>query len=381
MQTLFYLQRKPFSRFSPRYGDTGIGISEAAQARLFRAFSQADGSTTREYGGTGLGLAISKRLVDLMDGQIDLESEQGSGTSIRFELPLPAASSEPFLSSASRDALRGMHMLIVDDNRTNRNVLTRQLNNWEISTTSASSAIEALDILQRSTSGQAQRFDAIILDMHMPEMDGLALANEIQDDEHISQIPMIMLTSLSSPVSRDELHKAGILVCLQKPVREAHLYNSLLKHTLRTNHRVTPKQPSASPKQAQQFNLHILLAEDNLVNQRVAQLQLKKIGCTLDIVPNGAEAIEAFKKNRYDLILMDCQMPIIEGYEATRQIRQIESTRNEYPGIYIIAITAHAMEGDRQRCLDAGMNDYVSKPLLAHSISDAFRRYLETQRD
>tara|TARA_R100000027_G_scaffold6290_1_gene5029 strand:- start:2644 stop:5277 length:2634 start_codon:yes stop_codon:yes gene_type:complete len=352
--------------------DTGIGISAAAQKRLFEAFSQADGSTTRQYGGTGLGLTICKRLLELMGGSIEVESVVDKGTRIRFELPLPAA--KLGRTATKREDLQGLRMMVVDDNETNRDVLTLLLKKWGVASESAGSAGEALKVLEKDN-----RFDMIVLDMQMPEMDGMGLARKIREISTLQNIPMVMLTSLNGPVVRSELNLVGIEECLQKPVRQDRLYNSLRQHSPKQSKRISAKRRKAPSRVLEQFDAKILLAEDNRVNQRVAQIQLKKLGCEADIVENGLDAVEAFRSNDYDLILMDCQMPIMEGYDATRSIRKIEEERGVTHGIYIIAFTAHAMEGDRIRCLDAGMNDYVSKPILTDSLLQAFLRFKKYQ--
>ncbi|WP_308985050.1 hybrid sensor histidine kinase/response regulator [Thalassobacterium sedimentorum] len=357
--------------------DTGIGITPQVQSRLFQAFVQADGSTTREYGGTGLGLAISQRLVQLMGGEIGLNSHLGVGTSIWFEIPWHDGQVAASVSTLQRDDLRGLRMLVVDDNKTNRDVLCIQLKNWGVDVVATASASEALDVL---SADDLLPFQVGILDMHMPDLDGLSLAKILSKKETLSHMKLILLTSLVSLVPRGELRAVGVHECLQKPVRQDRFYNCLrgLTGSMDTMEAAGGKLQERAL--VPQFGFHVLVAEDNQVNQRVTELQLKKLGCVVEIVENGIQAVEAVFKRHYDLVLMDCQMPVMEGYEATRVIRAREKKVGQEP-VYIIAVTAHAMEADRERCFLAGMNDYLSKPLLGPALMQALQRFIASRRN
>jgi PAS domain S-box-containing protein len=348
--------------------DTGIGIPEEIQPRLFQVFSQADSSTTRKYGGTGLGLAISKQLIELMGGQIGFNSITGQGSTFwftaRFEKQLT-----PAKTALTQTNLSNLHVLIVDDNQTNRRILEDQMQSWGIRATCAAGAQEALEKLQDSTEA---RFDVVVLDMHMPGMNGISLAEVIKADPRLARARVIILTSLGHMMDDAQLERAGIYACLVKPVKQARLFECL------TGMRSLPKKPVETKPIArtdgpQAEPLRVLLAEDNVINQKVAVAQLRKLGCSPDVVGNGAEALEASGRNQYDVILMDCQMPQMDGYEASRQIRLREQTEGGKP-VYIIAMTANAMQGDREKCLAASMNDYLSKPVKDTDLRAALAR-------
>jgi PAS domain S-box-containing protein len=346
--------------------DTGIGIPVEIQPHLFQVFSQADSSTTRKYGGTGLGLAISKQLIELMGGQIGFNSTPGQGSTFwftaRFEKqPTPAkAASEPI-------NLSNLHVLIVDDNNTNRRILEDQMQAWGIRATCAAGAQEALEKLQDATE---HRFDIVLLDMHMPGMNGISLAEVIKADSRLARARVIILTSLGQMMSDEQLARIGIDACLVKPVKQARLYECL------TGMRALPRKLPAAQAESgapPPASLRVLLAEDNVINQKVAVAQLRKLGYSPDVASNGLEALEASKRARYDVILMDCQMPHMDGYEVSRQIRLREQIEGGKP-VYIIAMTANAMQGDREKCLEAAMNDYLSKPVKNSDLKAALAR-------
>ncbi len=362
--------------------DTGIGIAEEALQRLFQPFIQADGSTTRRFGGTGLGLAISKRLVELMGGTIGAQSDAGRGSVFWFTLCLEKqknAVRAPFPA----EQLARVRTLIVDDNATNRLILQRQLSLWEMPAESVESGAEALDLLRRA-SASGQPFELVLLDMQMPEMDGVMLAALIQRDSLIRLPRLILQTSLCCRPPQSELARVGITGCLIKPVKQSDLFNTLLRvlavdparlsgDTTRLRRPVAGAEVPVIPK----ANVRILLAEDNPVNQKLALKQLQKLGYSADSVANGLEVLEAVKRTHYDIILMDCQMPDMDGYETTQRLRADPGLccRPENPP-RIIALTADAMAGDRERCLAVGMDNYLSKPLQMEGLRLALENAL-----
>ena len=359
-------------RFS--VSDTGIGISEAAQEKLFQPFTQADGSTTRKYGGTGLGLAISRQLVELMGGQIGLKSVIGKGSvfwfTASFEKQLEPVNTSPL----DLNVLAGLRVLIVDDNMTNRKILSHQLGSRGMRHVEAESGKSALALL-RSAAATDEAFDLAILDLMMPGMDGFELARIIKRDPSIAATPLVMLTSYGERGGSAAAQQLGIAAYLAKPIRQAALFECLA-NVVRTPHAakilaLPTKAPAIEVKPAS--NKLILIAEDNVVNQKVAIRQLRKLGYRADAVANGREVLEALARIPYDLVLMDCQMPEMDGYEATAAIRRHEPAPQRTP---VIAMTAHALEGDRARCIAAGMDDYVSKPVKPEELQRVLERYL-----
>jgi len=354
-------------RFEVR--DTGIGIPAEVQPRMFQVFSQADSSTTRKYGGTGLGLAISKQLIEMMGGQIGFTSVANQGSTFWFTVRLEKQLAVSKFPGEQAD-LANLRVLIVDDNDTNRRILEDQMQAWGIHATCAAGAQEALEKLQDQSLG---RFDVVLLDMHMPGMNGITLAKVIKADPKLARTRLIMLTSLGQLMDDEELEKAGISACLVKPVKHARLYECL------TGLRSPPKKKGSAQDQAAAAapapppNLRILLAEDNVINQKVAVAQLRKLGYTAQVVGNGLEAVEAASRTCFDVVLMDCQMPQMDGYEASQQIRLREKADGGKP-VYIIAMTANAMQGDREKCLQASMNDYLSKPVKDSELRSALLR-------
>jgi two-component system, sensor histidine kinase and response regulator len=367
-----------------RIQDSGIGISSEAQGKLFRAFNQADGSTTRKYGGTGLGLAISKQLVALMEGQIGVESKLGKGSTFWFTVRLEKQTGHATPSEVCCSDLSDLRVLMVDDNASNRRILCHQIESWHVRADSAASAKEALEKLRAATDA-GQPYHLALLDVQMPEIDGLSLAHAIKRDLGLADTRLIALTSFGQKFGSAELKTSGIEAYLSKPVKQSRLFDCLVAvmHKDR-NEKATLKSdavmvPALCSKAVLPFeHMRILLAEDSRVNQQVALGQLRKLGYRADSVANGSEVLEALKLVPYDLILMDCQMPEMDGYEATQAIRQQEQSLKSLctwnPPIYIIALTAHAMKGDREKCLEAGMNDYLSKPVRAHDLQGALER-------
>ena len=338
--------------------DTGIGIPEQRLADLFQAFTQVDASTTRKYGGTGLGLAISKRLTEVMGGRMWVESAVGSGSTFFFTIVAEASGSQlahTFLQDSS-SALSGKRLLIVDDNSTNRRILVKQSLLWGMVPSAAVSAIEALDFVRH---GQA--FDVAILDMSMPEMDGLGLAIEIRKYRDPQALPLIMLTSVSNRPRDAKMTQVKFAAYLNKPIKPTALFDVLL-HAMQIAPLATPALLTATltGKLADALPLKILVAEDNSVNQKVVQQLLAHLGYRADVVANGIEVLDALERQNYDVVLMDVQMPEMDGLEATRRLRARFGVRG-LPRV--VAMTANAMPGDRENCLAAGMDSYVSKPI------------------
>ncbi|WP_333819768.1 hybrid sensor histidine kinase/response regulator [Ohtaekwangia sp.] len=346
--------------------DTGIGIPEDKLNRLFRAFSQVDASTTRKYGGTGLGLAISEKLVELMNGRIWIESTVGKGTTFFFTIKTRLGEQQEQYTH-DKDALSHKKMLIVDDNATNRLILKNQLHFWNAEPVVTSSAKEALEILRNS-----QDFDLIMTDMQMPEMDGLQFARMVR--QKYPELPIMLLSSIGD--DRSEEYTRIFSSILSKPVKHSLLYKSIITSLRRHDKPVVQEEKRKQTLRndfALQFPLHILIAEDNPVNQKLAKHVLNKLGYTPDIASNGLEAIEAFTTTGHNVILMDVQMPEMDGLEASQRIRQ-------HPGAQpiIIAMTANAMQGDREQCLKAGMNDYISKPVNLEELMKTLEKWAVT---
>ena len=366
--------------------DTGVGIPPAVQQKLFQAFSQADSSTTRKYGGTGLGLAICKQLAIMMDGQIGVESEAGKGSTFWFtaQFEKPVRDQPPV--AGERDGWSNLRVLVVDDNATSRQILRHQIFAWKLQKGSAASGHEALRVL-RAAATDGHPYDLALLDIEMPEMDGLTLAHAIKAEPAIASTRLIALTPLGHALAGKEMEAAGIDASLNKPVKQSRLFDCLVTVIGKTEAATlcVPK-PGAAPVPAlptgvlaQLAGARILLAEDNAVNQKVALGLMKKLGCSAEAVGNGIEVLESLQRIPYALIFMDCQMPEMDGFEATRLIRK----RERDPGqtcpwkapVHIIALTASAMQGDREKCLAAGMDDYVTKPVRLAELQAALVRW------
>ncbi len=361
-------------QFSVR--DTGIGIPPEKQQRLFQPFSQVDASITRQYGGTGLGLVISKRLSEMMGGKMWVETEVGKGSTFYFTIKAEIASQFVEMEFLEQPELTDKQVLIVDDNATNRKILSLQTQSWGMEPRLISLPKKALECLKED-----QNFDLAILDLQMPEMDGLQLASEIRKLQNCQFLPLILLSSSGISLSSEEVKKIGFAGILQKPIKQSQLYQVLLRIFLEQPIKLTEnkaaRKPNEIPNLAEDLPLIILLAEDNAVNQKVALNILKRLGYLADIAANGLEVLEALKRQKYDVVLMDMQMPEMDGLEATRKICE-EWSPKERP--YIIALTANAMSGDRQICIDAGMNDYASKPMQINDLIVAFRKYQQTKQ-
>jgi two-component system, sensor histidine kinase and response regulator len=353
--------------------DTGIGIAPQAQARIFEQFSQADGSTTRQHGGTGLGLAISRRLVTLMGGSLKVESALGAGSTLIVELRLPLAR-DAALGAATGEALAGVRVLVVDDNQTNRDILLHQLQGWGMQVRCADSGVMALGLLDEACRA-GRPFDLAVLDMHMPRMDGLELASVIQGHAALATTKLVMLSSTYCSVSAHERQQAGLLRFLTKPVGRTNLHR-MLTETIACG-ALTPSQvPAQVPADPAVPRLqgHVLLVEDNPINQGVAKAMLAKMGLQVTLAEDGSQGVARVRAAHFDVVLMDCQMPVMDGFEATAAIRGLPDGRGL--SLPIVALTANALEGDEQACLDAGMNAFMAKPYTLAALRTAVIRWL-----
>jgi signal transduction histidine kinase/DNA-binding response OmpR family regulator len=371
-------------RFEVR--DTGIGIPTEAQSRLFQPFSQADGSTTRKYGGTGLGLVISKQLIERMHGTVGVESAPGQGSVFWFTARLTKQPEGAHSEHGTPGELLDLRVLIVDDNETNRQILLHQTRAWKMNSSAAGDAAGALTEL-RSALDAGVPYQVVLLDMQMPGTNGLTLAHRIKAESELAGVRLVLLSSFGGRINPEELKAAGIDDCLVKPVKQSLLFDSLATvmagGATGSSSRAGKVLPSLSLPPPTARKLRILLAEDNAVNQQVATSLLRKLGYRADAVADGTEVLEALQRIRYDVVFMDCQMPLLDGYETTRRIRQLEEKRaipfDWKTPIHIIAMTANAMEGDREKCLSAGMSDYLSKPVRRNELKAALDRCCETQ--
>ncbi|MCC3418512.1 MAG: response regulator [Microcoleus sp. PH2017_07_MST_O_A] len=392
-----YLEPSESSNYEIQFTvrDTGIGISPDRKNILFRAFSQVDSSTTRKYGGTGLGLAISKRLSEIMGGTMWVESEIGKGSKFSFSIKAqPAPANEEILNlNVPQPQLAGLRLLLVDDNPTNRKILTLQAMSWGMVVRAAKSGAQALKVLQYET-----MFDIAILDFHMPEMDGITLAEKIREFPQGKNLPLMILSSGGRPSRREVQGRVEFAAFVYKPIKQAQLHEVLLRIL---GGECTPIQPCFSQPQfnsqlAETLPLKMLLVDDVELNQMVAGQMLQKLGYSADFASSGQAALDALERSEYDIVFMDMQMPEMDGLETTRLIRQrfsgnlilenpapefgFSATDEQSPNPkstspWIIAMTANAMQGDRELCLDAGMNDYISKPVRVQAIVQAIAQY------
>jgi PAS domain S-box-containing protein len=365
-------QTKQHTKLLFEITDTGIGLTDKQQSKLFERFSQADNSTTRKYGGTGLGLSISKQLVELMDGEIGIKSVEGKGSTFWFTLNIANANTPR--PKKVFDNLQEQKILIVDDNLTNRVLLGHLLTKWQVEHTLVDSGKKALEKLTEESS-KGTPYHIAILDMKMPQMDGFQLGTKIKNDNLLfKDTRLVMLTSQGQRGDVDKFKAAGFNGYLNKPINQTILYDTLM-----TVAGISPlEQPLGTTHSSRiipQFNARVLVVEDDAINQKVAQGLLKKFGVQVDLATNGEKALNSLENIPFDLVLMDCQMPVMDGFEATRQIRHSKS-KVLNRDIVIIAMTANSMEGDRVKCLAVGMNDFISKPVNPHKMQEALKRWL-----
>ncbi len=385
--------------------DTGIGMTQEQQDKLFQPFTQADGSTTRKYGGTGLGLAISKQLVEAMSGTISVTSEPGKGSCFSVQLRLRY---DDFKIEAQKysNLLQGLRICCVDDNETNRMVLSYYAHTWRMEPMLVDNGPEALQLL-REQARQGTPFDLAVLDLNMPHMNGMELARAIKDDPELKSIKLVLLTSSGSRGDALRSQEVGFEAYLSKPVRKGNLQASLEavvtgSQKLDVCGSVEPAKAIEKSSQLPQSTIgHILLVDDHVVNQQLGQMMLERLGHRIDVVSNGREAVDAAQQIPYDLVFMDCQMPEMDGYEATIEIRERESKKEKVKGqelgerrdeqdkdlsetpdsshIPIVAMTANAMRGDREKCLAVGMDDYISKPIKHEELALLVAKWLPVQ--
>jgi signal transduction histidine kinase/response regulator of citrate/malate metabolism len=363
--------------------DTGIGIPASVQASLFRPFVQADSSTTRNFGGTGLGLAICRRLVELMHGQIGVHSEPDKGSTFWFTAEMRKSDLVAFIPETvpAASPLTGRRVLVVDDNATNRKFMDCLLTNWGAQHQIVDSAAAALAALRHA--GPGRPFELVLLDYHMPGTDGMQLAVAIVADRSFPTPALVMLTSRGERLTQARMDEAGLAACELKPLHPERLHRTLGRVLgARQAHRNQPVEAAAPAPVAVTLPL-VLAVEDNPVNQKVVRLMLSKLGFAVDIAANGQEAIAALRRKSYVVVLMDEHMPIMDGFATTRYIRQAQAagTHGFPPGLRIIAMTANAMNGDREACIAAGMDDYMSKPVKTEVLREMLARYLPAKPD
>jgi len=362
-----------------RVQDTGIGIPKEKQGLIFDAFTQVDSSATRQYGGTGLGLAITTRLVTLMGGKVWLESEPGRGSTfhftLRFSFPNALA---PALAPADPDILQDLRVLVVDDNQTNRAILVEQLSSWgmrPLSVPSGQAALEALELAHR----EHRAFSLVITDMQMPDMNGLQLCEHIRKQKRFKRLPLVILSSITPADHAQKARQLAITAYLTKPAQPSELFDALLA-ALAKPAQAADAEPAWQTKAAEQASgWRVLLAEDNEINRKLAHALLQKRGHSVVLAENGQDALEALKREQVDMVLMDIQMPVMDGFDAIRAIRAQEASSGGH--LPIIALTAHAMKGDRERCLEVGADEYVTKPIRTPELLAAMERVMTQKTD
>jgi len=355
--------------------DTGLGISEAAQSIIFDAFEQADGSTTRRFGGTGLGLSICRRLSELMGGGISVRSKVGEGSEFRCWFPLEPGAEDAPASGTSHASIAGARALVVDDNETNRLIVEHYLHGLGLEVVLCADSRDALRLVPQAAD-EGRPFDIVLTDLHMPHMDGLSLARALRREARSAHLPIAVLTSLESTSYADIDAEHHVRAWLTKPLRR-HQFGDIVRALLADPNGVQPGLALASGRAGNDIpalGLRVLLAEDNEVNQLVAQAHLAALGCTVVTAANGHEALGLWRVGRFDIVLMDCHMPVLDGYEASLALREVERLCGARP-VPIVALTANALEGARERCLAAGMSDHLAKPFTRAQMAQALRRW------
>jgi CheY-like chemotaxis protein len=361
--------------------DTGIGIPSHRLPHIFEKFTQADASTTRRFGGTGLGLAITRQLTELMGGRVEVSSEVGKGSTFAVLLPVRVDRRAPEAAPRTVD-LVGLRVLVLDDNELNRRVVHEQITTVGMRNGSYGSPSEALRALRQAI-GEGHPYDIIIADFQMPDMDGEAFASQVKADPELGGTMVVLLTSVGQTRETSALRESGIFACLTKPVRQSQLLNTLAaawasrngKHSAPPKHERRLTGASAAPVSLfKGYSPRVLVAEDNVINQRIAARLLQNLGCTVDVVANGREAVEMIGDITYDLVLIDVQMPEMDGFAATGEVRRGHGPQSSLP---IVAMTANAMSGDRECCLAAGMNDYVSKPVHPEDLQRVLHQWVK----
>jgi len=353
--------------------DTGIGIPADRQQKIFEAFSQADGSTTRKYGGTGLGLTICSRLVELMGGRIWVQSESGGGSTFHFTLSMKIQNTAGARPRPVRpEDLGQVQVLIVDDNFTNRQLLNTMLSRWGMRPTAVESGRLALEALELAR-GSGHPFSLALLDAHMPELDGFSVAKQIRNNPELHGTMLMMLTSGGSPGDGARCRELGISAYLPKPIRQAELLEGISRVLQKLPEKQVPLITKYTLRE-ERNRVRILLAEDNLVNQTVAVRLLEKRGFTVVVAGNGRAALAALEHDNFDLVLMDVQMPELDGFETTTAIRAKERLTGAH--VPILAMTAHALKGDKERCIAAGMDGYLSKPIRVEELLASVESHL-----
>jgi CheY-like chemotaxis protein len=362
--------------------DTGEGVPEAARARLFQSFSQADASTTREHGGIGVGLAISRQLVELMGGVISFDSKQGEGSTFWFTVPFEKRVSERLAVAGAKQAFPGARVLILDESETNRKLLQHYLTSWGMRSRFADTAEQTMDRL-RAEAELGDPYQVLLFDRHARGIDAIKFAQAIRAEAGLSATGVVMLTHLGEQIDDGQARRAGIAAYLAKPVDRSELFDCLtvamaaeLRHRSELAEQYVSSPLAAVtvgevPKETRE-RTRILLAEDKPLNQKLTLSQLRSLGYSADAVSNGTEVIDALRQKEYDVILMDCQMPLMDGYETTIEIRRQQQGNGKRTRI--IAMTANAMEGDREKCLAAGMDDYLPKPTKREELEKALAR-------
>uniref|UniRef100_A0A7C5ELZ4 Sensory/regulatory protein RpfC n=1 Tax=Desulfobacca acetoxidans TaxID=60893 RepID=A0A7C5ELZ4_9BACT len=357
--------------------DTGVGIEPEVQKRVFEDFYQADGSTTRKFGGSGLGLAISQKLVQLMGGEIGLTSTPGQGSRFWFTLGFPRDGAQAGLPANHNVLLKGVKALVVDNNHTSRTILTQQLAYWGLESRAVGKAVEALVILEQAVA-QGQPYQLAIIDQNLPDLDGVTLARTIKARPPLASVQLLLLLSTEPWGSPEEIGAPEVDASLRKPFRLSHLYNAILALLARfTQDRLAELPKPDQTEAAGVFDGYVLVVEDNPVNQEVVRAMLEYLGCRVELAASGREALDVLAHRNFDLVFMDCQMPDLDGYEVTRLFRRREQEQGQTGRTPVVALTAHALESERRKCLDAGMDDYLSKPFTLEQLQRLLEVWLQ----